>query len=297
MSKQTGLGRGLGALLPRQKEKKPIPQKERIASASIKDDQKDNYLLFIPVDKIKLNPHQPRKSFSERAIKELADSIKTYGILEPLIVTPLANGNYELIAGERRLRSSKLIGLSKVPVIIRESDEQAKLEIALIENIQRKNLNPAEEAHAYLELMENFNLTQEQVAKRVGKKRSSIANTLRILALPQEIIDAIAKEKLSAGHARAIAALNDEQEQLTLFRKIISTKLTVRDTEEYVQSYKRRRLSKNALLDPELIEQQRLLEEKFSTRVKIHKRGGKGKIIIEFYSEEEFSNIMGEIIS
>lgn len=292
MPKQTGLGRGLGALLPKQK-----PATKPAASSPAPKDAAPGGLLSLDPQDIVANPSQPRQSFSEKAIGELASSIKEYGILEPLLVCPAVDGKYELIAGERRLRAAREAGLGQVPAIVHEAEGQRRLEIALVENIQRKDLNPVEEALAYQELMEEFSLTQEQVAKRVGKSRPAVANTLRILSLPQKILDAISQEKISEGHARAIAALETEAEQMELFKRITSAKLNVRDAEEYVQSYKRQRKGGTPAKDPEIVEQQRVLEEKFSTRVKIQKRKGKGKISIEFYSEEEFSNIMGEMLS
>lgn len=278
MNKNYGLGKGLGALIGGNSEpQKKITEQTELAPEEIRE-----------------NPHQPRKSFTEEGLHELEESIRVHGILQPLIVTKTSTG-YELVAGERRLRAARAIGLSKVPVVIRDVKEQEKLELALIENVQRRDLNPLEEALAYQELIDDFNLTQEEVGQRVGKERSTVANTLRLLRLPEEIQEAILEEKLSEGHARAIAALPTEEEQLTLFKKILSQKISVRESEEYVQSYRRTKKGTKTPFETGFSEYEEELQQKLSTRVKILSRGRGGKIIIEFYEREDLEAIMSRL--
>ena len=212
-----GLGRGLDSLIP-----KKVNNKNFTVSSNdpviIPASNQSNITKLDP-KKISANPYQPRKEFDPISLNDLINSIKEYGIIQPLIVTPKKDGTYELIAGERRLRSALELGLREVPVIVREVSEQRKLELALIENLQRENINPIESAMAYNQLMTEFNLTQDDLARRLGKSRSSIANILRFLSLPEEIKKALAKKQISEAHAKYLLGLNGEVKQVSIFRK------------------------------------------------------------------------------
>jgi len=267
--------------------------------------RKELGVFWIEVEKIKPNPMQPRKEFDENKLNELAESIRQYGVLQPLIVTrkeyEVENGTaveYELIAGERRLLASKIAGLRQVPVIIREEPaEQVKLELALIENIQREDLNPVERARAFKQLIENFKLKHHEIGSKVGKSREFVTNTLRILSLPEEIQDGLSKGLISEGHTRPLLMLCDQPEQQTLlYKEIIYKQMTVREAEKISRrlAIDRRKKSEEPL-DPET----RLVEEKLSdalgTRVLIEKKGDKGRISIEFFSDEELNNLLNRI--
>lgn len=286
------LGKGLSSLIP-QKSNNPN-QASTLSSTGVKT---DNTILQVPIEKIVPNPEQPRQVFETEALQELSDSIKDKGILQPLVVTELGNGNYELIAGERRLQASKLAGLKTVPVVVKQvGNAIEKLELALIENIQRRDLNPIEKAVSFKKLQEEFHLTQEEVAKKLGKTRSSIANTLRLLELPEEIQNAITQGKISEGHARSILAIKDPEKQKLLFSAILQDKLSVRDTEQAVKQVKVRLHDRRvAVQDPEIKSLENRLIELLGTKVSLNKKGKQGKIIIEFYSEEELRNIINRI--
>jgi ParB family chromosome partitioning protein len=292
-----GLGRGLGSLIP----KKTVTY----GQDQFAGENQDNYtsktevvydndrILKISPNKIDFNPFQPRTYFSEAALNDLAQSIKEHGILQPLVVTKKEGDRYELIAGERRLRSSKIIGLETVPVIVREEKNQKKLEFALIENLQRENLNPLETAKAYKRLMTEFDLTQEEVAKKVGKARSSVANGIRLLSLPSEAQNALAAGNISEAHAKQLLALEDETKQLVMLKKILRHNLTVADTDREIKRIngKDRGQYKDEV-DKELEES---LSQVLSTKVEIKRRGRGGQLIIDFYSEEELKSILTKI--
>jgi len=256
-------------------------------------------LMEIPVGLIKPNPWQPRKTFNEESLKELADSIREHGVLQPLVVVPLSDGNYQLIVGERRLRASKLAGLAKVPAVVRDFlEEQKKLEIALIENIQRHNLDPVEEATAYQQLIDEYSLTQEEVAKKVGKARTTVTNLLRILHLPLKIQNAIAEGVISEGHGRAILGIMGMEKQLALFELVVKEDMTVRAVEEKVRELLERPKvirAPRASSDPEVLALETELRGKLGTRVRVQKTGEAGKITIEFYSQEELNGFMDRI--
>jgi len=283
-----GLGRGLSSLIPQKVNKVTTASGEAIVNVS-SESEKDR-VLRVEVGKIKINPAQPRKRFSEQELGELMDSIKQYGVIQPLIVSK-KDGGYELIAGERRLRASKAIGLDKVPVIVREVDDQERLEVALIENIQREDLNPIETALAYRKLMDEFNLNQEAMAGRVGKSRPSVANTLRLLNLPEEIQAAVMEEKISEGHAKL---LEDEAKQMSLFRKILHGGLSVNDTSDEARKLggtKQARIKINyADKDKEFA-----FREFFGTKVEINRKGNGGQVIITFFSDDELESIVDKI--
>ncbi len=264
------LGRGLGALIPTRSG----------------DSAEQN---IVRISSIKPNPFQPREVFAEEAIAELAESIRRKGVLQPLLVRK-SGGGYELIAGERRFRAAQKAGLTEVPVVIRDANDDELLEIALIENIQRENLNPLEEARAYRRLIDEFALTQEQVADKVAKDRSTVANTLRLLQLPDEVKEEIARGNLSAGHARNLVNLGSAAEQVAMARDVVSRGLNVRDTEHLVRSHRRRDVDAD----------QRALEERLSrslgTKVRVHlRRDGRGRLEVQFYSLAELNGLVDRL--
>jgi len=262
LAKRRALGRGLGALIP----------------GSYQPEEKSDQQIYVPLTAIQPNPQQPRRTFGDAAISELAESIRQKGILQPLLVRQVAGG-YELIAGERRLRAAQRLGMDQVPVTIRKADDGEALEMALIENIQRENLNPMEEARAYRRLNDEFHLSHDEIAKRVGKERSTVANTLRLLQLPQEVQREIEAGALSAGHARALINAGSEAVKIKLAREVVARRLTVRETEKLAKRHVR------PVGDVELRAVEHRLTEALGTRVRLHtRRGGAGKIEIEYYS-------------
>jgi ParB family chromosome partitioning protein len=291
--RKLGLGRGLDALIPTAR-----PEAAGLSS-----------IQTVEIERIVPNPRQPRERFGHEALRELADSIRAHGVIQPLVVTQMRSaGNeplprYHLIAGERRWQAARMAGLTTVPVVVREASPQAMLELALIENIQRADLNPLEEAAAYRHLMDDFHLTQEQVAERVGKSRVAVANAVRLLKLPEEIRRALGEGQISEGHARALLRLENLGEQRILLKKIIHDGLSVRQAEAYSEADSHTPRARGATparaaaRDP----QARHLEEEFrralGTKVtlKRHRSGG-GRLIIEFFSEEELEGIHGAIV-
>ncbi|HEY0221093.1 MAG TPA: ParB/RepB/Spo0J family partition protein [Candidatus Paceibacterota bacterium] len=262
-------------------------------------------VFWIDVDKIIPNPFQPRREFSEPELQSLADSIRQYGVLQALVVTRKElqkedgglDVQYELIAGERRLRASRIAGLAQVPALIKVGDEEndlLKLELAIIENIQREDLNPVDRARAFERLIDEFGFKHADVAKKVGKSREYVSNSVRLLALPTEILDALSQGKITEGHARPLMMLGDRaEEQLTLFKEIMWKKLTVREAEAIGRriAYDKIR-KKGATLDPETQEMEEKLTETLGTRVSIEKRENGGKILIDFFSIEDLNNIL-----
>ena len=277
------LGKGLEAL---------------ITSYTTKDG--DRYLDgAVPIEQIIANRNQPRQDFNPKEMQELTDSIKANGILQPLTVRDLEDGKFELIAGERRLRSAREAGLETVPVYILSVEADVEMmEYALIENIQRVDLNPIEEAEGYAILCGKYNLAQEEIAKRVGKSRPAIDNSLRLLKLPPEIKSALKSGDISAGHARAILGVRKSLQMMTLYQKVIRSGLNVRQTEELVKniaesSKELQKIQKSAPRNSEIVQIENNLISKFGTKVVIQKkRGGKGKIQIEFYSENDLQRIL-----
>ena len=262
-------------------------------------------IFWIDVDKITPNPFQPRREFNEAELQSLADSIRQYGVLQALVVTrkevSKEDGGlvveYELIAGERRLRASRLAGLSQVPVLIKIGDEGndlMKLELAIIENIQREDLNPVDRARAFQRLIDEFGFKHSVIAQKVGKSREYVSNSIRLLALPPEILDALSQGKISEGHARPLMMLGDRmEEQMTLFKEIMFKKLTVREAEAIGRriAYDKIR-KKGATLDPETQELEEKLTETLGTRVSIEKRENGGKILIDFFSNDDLHEIL-----
>ncbi|MGG2482551.1 ParB/RepB/Spo0J family partition protein [Brevibacillus borstelensis] len=271
-----GLGKGLNAL---------------ITSNMIEEEE---HVLEIPVADIRPNPYQPRKEFESSAIEELAQSIKEHGIIQPLIVRKSIKG-YELVAGERRLRAAKSLGLKKVAAVVKDYSDQQLMEIALIENLQRENLNPLEEAEAYEKLISHHSYTQEQLAKKIGKSRPHVANMLRLLQLPEQIRKMVSASDLSMGHARALLGVEKEELQLQLAKEAVKKGISVRQLEELVkQANVSRETSKKKPLkkEPQLIQLEERLRSRLGTSVKIKKGTKRGKIEIDFYSQEDLQRIL-----
>lgn len=288
MSKQPrGLGRGLGALIPQMEEEDLTNRTE------------------VPIDRISPNPFQPRKTFETESLRELAESIANHGVLQPLLVRE-KDGFYQLIAGERRLRASKLAGLKVVPVIIKDFDDRTIMEIALVENLQREDLNPIEEAEAYRRLIQEFELTQEEIARTIGKSRSAVANTLRLLNLPEKIRAILAEDKISMGHARSMLALDSSETQEAVCREVIDQNLSVRETERLVKkilsgdvSRETSHPSKKAYTfanDPNLRAVIDELVAIYGTKIEIKGKEDSGRIEIEYYSREELDRIIEMLV-
>ena len=293
------IGKGLQSLIPPKKSLPPrnipIPRRDE---EQRDEESKTGNILELEVEKIKANPHQPRKSIDKIRLQELADSIREHGILQPLVVTKVGDEEYQIIVGERRLEAAKIVGLSRVPVIIRDSSEQEKLELALVENLQRDNLNPVEKAYAFKKLIDEFNFIQQNVAKRIGKSRESVANTLRLLDLPAEIQRAILENKITEGHGRAILTLPDIEKQLLLFKEIIKNKFSVRQAEALARKItvglsKKMKIKRRK--DSHLVELEDKLSNVLGTRVTLTRKGKKGKITIDFFSQEELDSIIKKI--
>jgi len=259
----------------------------------------ENGQLFADVNLLVPNPQQPREEFDEEKLNELADSIKEHGILQAITIEDAENGNFYIIAGERRTRAAKIVGLSKVPVQLRKFDEQKKLEVALIENIQRADLNPIEEAKAYYKLMQISGLSQDQIAVRVGKNRSTVANAIRLLKLPEDMQNALTEQKLTSGHARALLAVKAESDRRILFTKIIESGMNVRDAEKMANTLnegdsQKKSVSKNSVnqtRDPNLVELEQKFIEAFGTKVVLNGNLEKGKIEIDYFSKEDLERI------
>jgi len=288
-----GLGRGLGSLIPKKTltyGKNPFQSDVDESEVLVVND--GDRILKVNPDRISINPQQPRTYFNDIALNDLAGSIKQHGIISPLIVTKKGS-DFELIAGERRLRASKLLNLKEVPVIVRAEKEQKKLEIALIENLQREDLNPLETARAYKRLIDEFNITQEEAAKKVGKARSSVANALRLLALPLEVQEALATGKITEAHAKYLLGVEGEVKQINLLRKILRQNMTVADTDKEIKRLGGTKAAKQKDYLDKAREDE--LSHYFGTKVEIKRQGRGGKIIIDFYSEDELGGIIKRI--
>ncbi len=262
-------------------------------------------IFHIEVEKIKPNPYQPRHEFNESKLRELADSIRQYGVLQPIVVTrrefEKEDGglgvDYELIAGERRLRASKIAGIVQIPVVIRatEDDDKTKLELAIIENLQREDLTPVDRARAFKKLVEEFGFKHGEVAKKIGKSREYVSNSIRLLILPQEILESLSSGKITEGHARPLMMLIDRpEEQATLFKEIIFKKMTVREAEGIARRIAFEKVRKRAL-DPDMVEMEEKLTQALGTRVKIDKKENGGKILIDFFNEEDIRKLIATI--
>jgi ParB family chromosome partitioning protein len=247
----------------------------------------------LPIASISPNPFQPRRRFDDEAIRELATSIKSNGVLQPVLVRMVAPDTYQLVAGERRLRAASLAGLERIPAVVKELDDRDMLEMALVENIQRENLNPIEEAKAYQALIEKTKLTHDQVSERVGKQRVSITNSLRLLALPVEVMDMVSRETLSAGHARALLALESGGDQLAAARYVHSKGFSVRRTEAYVRRKMRKLHGRPTLSRSNVLgDWEDRLQQKFGTRVTIAAKRKGGKVEFEYYGQEDLERLL-----
>ncbi|MEP7103877.1 MAG: ParB/RepB/Spo0J family partition protein [Candidatus Dojkabacteria bacterium] len=281
--KSSGLGRGLSALISQQ----AVPELSQ------------GFIPNLPIDLIVPNPYQPRIEIKPESLMELADSIREHGVIEPLLVTK-NDGKYELIAGERRWRSSKLAGLETVPVVVKESSPQEMLELAIVENVQRADLNPLEEALAFEQLVKAFNMSHEIISKRIGLSRPAIANKIRLLALPDEIKKALLEEKVSEGHARALLGLNSTETMIAAYKITIRDHLSVRAVEELVRRLNKGKKLKQRkdmrIVDDKTTELETNLKQKFGQTVSLSRSQKGGKIVIPFNNDEELDKIITELL-
>lgn len=296
--KKKGLGKGLDSLIPDNKSMKSVTSEKTVESKE--DAAAKSGVQVMKINEVEPNRDQPRKNFDEDALLELSDSIKQFGVLQPLLVRKRKD-YYEIIAAERRWRAAKLAGVKEVPVIEKEYTDQEILEIGLIENIQRENLNPIEEAIAYKRLLEEFNLKQDEVAERVSKSRTAVTNSMRLLKLSDKVQQMIIDDMISTGHARALLAIDDPELQYTLANKIFDEKLSVRETEKLVKEIKNPKKPKekkpvaNSFIYQDLEEK---MKSVFGTKVSIASKGkGKGKIEIEYYSDDELEHLFDMMMS
>ena len=290
MARRSGLGKGLNALLPEATSMAP----------------EGTELREIPITTFTVNPHQPRTAFDDDALASLAASIEALGVLQPVLVRPLGDDTYELIAGERRWRASQLVGLESIPALVRAIDDNESLQQALVENLHREDLNPLEEAAGYQQLIDEFALTQDEVASRVGRSRSAVANTIRLLALPPSVQRLLVEGSLTAGHARALLAIESDDAQLSLAERIVSEELTVRETEEAV-----RRLVAAQYADDEedegagsrpskpaaLLEVESRLAEHLDTRVAVTMSGRRGRLVVDFANLDDLDRIFRVVVN
>ena len=302
--KKSGLGRGLDALFPEKtvqskpKTVKTVKEEKKVAVDTKKSSQQEtsNGERMMKISMIEPNREQPRKKFDEDALQELSESIKQYGILQPLLVSDKKD-YYEIVAGERRWRAAKMAGLKEVPVVVKEFSTQEIVEISLIENIQREDLNPVEQAMAYKRLIDEFHLKQDEIAERVSKSRTAVTNSMRLLKLDSRVQQMMVDEMISAGHARAILAISDPEQQYNAAMKVFDEKLSVRETEKLVKSILTPTKKKPVVSNPTEDAIYESLEEKMKgitgTRVFIHrKKNNKGKIEIEYYSRDDLDRII-----
>lgn len=280
-----------------------IPGKSNFFSASafesrpVDDKAARSSILPVPISAIVSNKYQPRQYFAAKPLQELAASIKEHGILQPLVVIKNSDNTYELVAGERRLRAAKLAGLEQVPVIIREATELERLELALIENIQRADLNPIESAQAYQKLNDEFGLTHDDIARRMGKSRPVISNTIRLLALPGEMQQALADGAITEGHAKVLLEIKDPAKRDAVFQQVLRQKLTISDTAQEVRRVAVNRHTRKISRDPNLEAYEERLRERLGTKVTIRRRGKNGgEIVIEYYGEEEFGELIEKLV-
>ena len=314
MAKKGGLGRGLDALMSTDDAAQvnkiedaaisPVSKIAVLAALPEGIERDDNGALWVNVNLLKPNPHQPRKDFDDAALTELAASIKEHGVIQPILIEPAGEKNFYIIAGERRTRAAKLAGINKVPVQIRRYDEQKKLEIALIENIQRANLNPIEEATAYYNLMQLGELSQDEVAARVGKNRSTVANAMRLLKLPEDMQKALVDGTITAGHARALLSIVNEADMRVLFGKIVGAGLSVRETEQLAASFngggraadKKKQQKTVAKKDTDILAIEQQFIEALGTKCALNGTLEKGVIEISYFSRTDLDRLYTAII-
>jgi ParB family transcriptional regulator, chromosome partitioning protein len=288
--KRKALGRGLESLLPTRPLNQPITMPAAQAAASTQE---------IPIDSIDPNPYQTRRRINETALEELAESIRASGVVQPVVLRPVANGRYQLVAGERRWHASRRAGKTTIPAVVRQISNEQAMEITIIENLQREDLNPVEQARAFERLSREFGLTQEQIASRTGKDRASISNFVRLLKLPEDVQNALEAGTLSFGHGKVLLAMAGFPEHLErAAREIIEKQLSVRQTEELVarllnpQAAEQKQEKPAVPMDPNVREAQRSLESSLGVKVEIHDRKGKGKIVLKYGSLEDFDRIV-----
>ncbi|PIR94703.1 chromosome partitioning protein ParB [Candidatus Falkowbacteria bacterium CG10_big_fil_rev_8_21_14_0_10_37_6] len=306
MKNSSSLGRGLSSLIPQKgNEQDAAELKDKNFFAGDKtsglnagqfEEASDNVVLrHVSVDSIEPNPHQPRTYFSDEALAELVDSVKEHGVLQPVIVSEAGNGLYQIIMGERRWRAAQQAGLKEMPVIVREASDMDKLELALVENIVREDLNPIELGLAYKKYIDEFGLTHEAAAKRLGKSRPAISNTIRLLQLPAEIQEAIAKGELSDAHAKVIVGLPTSEQQIACFHQVVGRKLTVARTRVAIQKMGGTKEARQTV-DARDEEMEKKLRQYLGTRVSIQRTGYRGKILVEFFNYDEMVDIVDKII-
>jgi ParB family transcriptional regulator, chromosome partitioning protein len=298
INKKQGLGKGIRALLDTIDDEIQAPR-SGVPAATGKSTDATSTTARIPLDQIEVNPSQPRHDFDEQALRELSESIKLHDIIQPVTVVKVGQTRYQLISGERRVRASKMAGLKDIPAYVRSADSQGMLEMALLENLQRENLNAIEIALSYRQLMDECGLTQEQVAERMKKERSTVANYLRLLKLPPDIQKAVRDGQLTMGHARAIIGLEHVDQQLYVFRETMQNGLSVRQVEQMVKKIgvekpaSQPKTAASVKLPPAYKRIEDNMASHFSTRVKLdRKKTGKGNVVIEFYSDEDLERIM-----
>lgn len=288
MAKKSGLGKGLDLLIPNNAN---IKTEEKTDENSTQEKAE----VFVKLSQVEPNKSQPRKNFNEDSLIELSESIKQFGIIQPLLVQKKED-YYEIIAGERRWRAAKLAGLKEIPVIIREYSDEERMEIALIENLQREDLNPVEEALAYKSLIKEYNLKQDEIAEKVSKSRTAVTNSMRLLNLPEEVQNMIVDEMISSGHGRALLAIEDEKTQITIANKIFEEKLSVRETERLVKAlnHPKEKKEKEEYTDTFIYEKfENDFKEILGSNVSIKRKSrDKGKIEIDYYSNEDLERIM-----
>ncbi len=302
MATKKVLGRGLGAFFPEyESEGAPKDQSSEVQKKALKKTFSDpservNIVLNVPVDHIRANPNQPRKEFGEERLEELADSLKTHGLIQPITVRYIGEKRFELISGERRLRAAKIAGIPEIPAYIREANDEQSMAFALIENIQREDLNPLEVAMAYKRLVVEFEYTQAEVANRVGKNRTTVTNMMRLLHLPDFIQTALIGNEITIGHARALITIEDKKAQAALLEKIIKNGWNVRQVEDAVRELnspsKKKSPKKKEMADPFYEEISSRLRRTFSTKVNVKPKAKGGEISIEYYSEEDLERIL-----
>ncbi|HVM90652.1 MAG TPA: ParB/RepB/Spo0J family partition protein [Verrucomicrobiae bacterium] len=302
IGRQSGLGRGLGAIIPQKPASGGQPVSaggsmndaptERPAQPATLAADAGQRVHEIPISSIERNPHQPRVHFDHGELEDLISSIRDHGVLQPIIVTPKSDGSYQLIAGERRLRASTIAGLKTIPALVREATELQKLELAIIENVQRSNLNPIEEAKAYQRLIDEFGMTQDEVSRKMGKSRPQVANMVRLLQLPPEIQQALSEGRISTSNARTLVSLPTDSERLEMFQAMLAGNFTVRQTETRVAG----RIKSAGVKDANVADAETRLREKLKTKVTITRnQRGAGDVKIHFGSDEEFTAIISRI--
>ena len=298
--KRGGLGRGLNAIIPAMdepvEEKAPRaekPAEKKKPAKKVENTQKpvDNQPKMVDIYEVEPDRDQPRKDFDEEGLEELAQSIRQYGVLQPVLVNS-GDGYYKIIAGERRWRAAKMAGLEKIPILVKELAEEKAFEISLIENIQRQDLNPIEEALAYQRLMDEYALTQEQISERIGKSRSAVANMLRLLKLPEEVRAYLQDGSLSLGHAKVISGVEGDEARILLAKRSVEENLSVRQLENLVKTLSRPKKVVNAEEKPRFTEVESRIRDILGTKVSIQHGKRKGKIEIEYYSEEDLERLL-----